>query len=164
MSITLEQREKSEEFINALNELLDFVEEVVPHVKENEYLKACNNLKTLSELRNKPIMEYVERVIHVVRSNDIVSQHNNRTKMKIKPEHVPLLDAEKLKKGWKCCKNCDRLVKNLQIHMESDVCRRTSQSKKITVKTNITQNNDMIILIHKIRAWAIKTHRYKYYK
>tara|TARA_B110000285_G_C15120287_1_gene616688 strand:+ start:276 stop:770 length:495 start_codon:yes stop_codon:yes gene_type:complete len=164
MSITLEQREKSEEFINTLNELLNFVEDVVPHVKENEYLKACNNLKVLNELRNKPIIEYIHHVVEVVRSNNIVRQHNNRTKMKIKPEHIPLLDAEKLKQGWNCCKKCDRLVKNLEAHMNSDVCRRTTQSKKITVKTNITENNDMIILIHKIRAWAIKTHRYKYYK
>ena len=164
MSISSEQREKSEEFINALNELLEFVEDVVPHVKENEYLKACNNLKTLNELRSKPIIEYIQQVVEVVRSNDVVRQHSNRTKMKIKPEHIPLLDAEKLKKGWKCCKNCDRLVKNLQVHINSDVCRRTAQSKKITMKTSITENNDMVIVIHKIRAWAIKTHRYKYYK
>ena len=164
MSISSEQQEKSVQFINSLNELLDFVEYVVPHVKENEYLKACNNLKILNETRNVNIVQYIQNVVNVVRSNEIVQQHTSRTKMKIKPEHVPLLDAEKLKKGWKCCKNCDRLVKNLQVHMDSDVCRRTTQSKKITVKTNITENNDMIILIHKIRAWAIKTHRYKYYK
>lgn len=164
MSISSEQQEKSVQFINALNELLDFVEDVVPHVKESEYLKACNNLKILNETRNVNIVQYIQNIVNVVRSNEVVQQHTNRTKMKIKPEHTPLLDAEKLKKGWKCCKNCDRLVKNLQVHMESDVCRRTSQSKRITVKTNITENNDIIILIHKIRAWAIKTHRYKFYK
>ena len=37
--------------IKALNELMELIEDVVPHIDENKYLKGCNNLKILNDLR-----------------------------------------------------------------------------------------------------------------
>jgi hypothetical protein len=46
-SISQEEKQKAEEFTSAINELLDFVESVVPYIDDNEYLKQMNNLKTI---------------------------------------------------------------------------------------------------------------------
>ena len=60
-TITEEHKANAIEFTKSLNDLLDFVESVMPHIQENEYLKACNNLKILNDLRdNNGIIQYVE--------------------------------------------------------------------------------------------------------
>jgi len=46
-----EYESKDKEFTNALNELMELIEDVAPHIHENEYLKGCNNLKILHNLR-----------------------------------------------------------------------------------------------------------------
>ena len=48
-----EYESKDKEFTNALNELMELIEDVAPHIHENEYLKGCNNLKILHNLRYK---------------------------------------------------------------------------------------------------------------
>tara|TARA_Y100000389_G_scaffold204546_1_gene257889 strand:- start:3331 stop:3633 length:303 start_codon:yes stop_codon:yes gene_type:complete len=43
---------EDKQFINALNELLELIESISPHIDENEYLKACNNLKILHNYKD----------------------------------------------------------------------------------------------------------------
>ena len=43
---------KEKQMTNALNELLELIENVAPHIDENEYLKGCNNLKILHNYKN----------------------------------------------------------------------------------------------------------------
>uniref|UniRef100_A0AB39JCT4 Uncharacterized protein n=1 Tax=Florenciella sp. virus SA2 TaxID=3240092 RepID=A0AB39JCT4_9VIRU len=40
------------QFTNSLNELLELIENISPHIDENEYLKACNNLKILHNYKD----------------------------------------------------------------------------------------------------------------
>lgn len=164
MSVSRQEKERSEQFTGALNEILDLIEDIIPHINENDYLKACNNLKLLNDLRNGgTVVQYVRHVIENVQSNEVVIEHERRALRKIRPEYIELTDSEKLSKGWKCCPKCDRIVKSLNIHKKSDVCRRTRESKTLSVLTTSPDINNKLVLIHKIRAWAIKTHRYRYY-
>jgi hypothetical protein len=43
------EKSRSENFMNALNSLLDIIEKVLPYINEQEYLTACNDLKTLHD-------------------------------------------------------------------------------------------------------------------
>ena len=147
--------------MSALNELLEFVEDALPHIDEGQHLQACNNLKILND--NRSVIQYVGRLVETVRENDVTRAHERRALMRVRPEFVELSDAEKLKRGWPCCRSCDRLVRNLSQHRKSDVCRRTKESKVLSVTASDSNIDTMMILIHKIRAWAIKTHRYKFY-
>lgn len=161
MAISKFEQEKSLAFTSALNELLEFVEEVLPHINEGQYLQACNNLKALND--NRSVIQHVERLMETVRQNEVTRAHERRTLMPIRPEFVELSDAEKLKRGWRCCPSCDRLVRSVTQHRKSDVCRRTKESKMLSVTAADSNVDNMMVLIHKIRAWAVKTHRYKFY-
>lgn len=161
MSISKHEQDKSIAFTNALNEMLDFVETVLPHINEGQYLEACHNLKVLND--NRSVIKHVEYLIANIRESEVTLEHERRTLMRRRPEYVELSDAEKLKRGWKCCSDCDRLVRNISQHRKSDVCRRTRESKKLSVTAADSHVDEMMTVIHKIRAWAIKTHRYKFY-
>ena len=158
-TITEEHKANAIEFTKSLNDLLDFVESVMPHIQENEYLKACNNLKILNDLRdNNGIIEYVEVMRQNIRNTNIVQEQLRRTKMKVKSNGVIFNDAYKLTHGWKCCPKCDRIVKDISNHNYSDVCIRTYDSKKVSSTARKYNTSDVMIIIHKLRAW------YKKYK
>tara|TARA_Y100000389_G_scaffold200460_2_gene240950 strand:+ start:13707 stop:14204 length:498 start_codon:yes stop_codon:yes gene_type:complete len=165
MAISRKEQKKSEEFIHALNEILELIENVLPHIDEGEYLKACNNLKLIHDIgEGKTMIEYITNIVTVFRENDVVINHARRSTMPIRREQIMLSDVEKLNKGWKCCPKCDRIVHCMYQHSKSDVCRRTKDSKNLAASSSRTKTEDMTLLIHKIRAWAVKTHRYKFYK
>tara|TARA_R110002124_G_scaffold155159_1_gene322298 strand:- start:4 stop:498 length:495 start_codon:yes stop_codon:yes gene_type:complete len=158
-TITTENKNNAISFTNSLNDLLDFVESVIPHIKENEYLKACNNLKVLNDLReHNTIIRYIEVIRQNIRNTNVFQEQDRRTRMKVKPAAVIFNDAHKLTHGWFCCSKCDRIVKDISNHQYSDVCIRTYDSKKVSSSTRKQTTTDIMILIHKLRSW------YKKYK
>ena len=158
-TITAENKNNAIEFTKRLTDLLDFVESVIPYIKENEYLKACNNLKVLNDLReHNTIIRYVEVIRENIRNTNIVQEQFKRTKMKVKSNDVIFNDAYKLTHGWTCCPKCDRIIKDISNHNYTDVCIRTYDSKKISSSGRIYKTKDIMILIHKLRSW------YKKYK
>ena len=158
-TITAENKNKAVSFTNSLNDLLDFVESVVPYIKENEYLTACNNLKVLNELReHNTIIKYVEVIRENIRNTTIAKEQFKRTRMTVKSDDVIFSDAHKLTHGWSCCPKCDRIVKDISNHQYTDVCIRTYDSKKISSSGRKQTTNDVMIIIHKLRSW------YKKYK
>jgi hypothetical protein len=157
--ITAEIKENAISFTNSLNDLLDFVESVLPYIKENEYLNACNNLKVLNDLReHKNIIRYVEVIRENIRNTNVFREQDKRTRMKVKSKDVIFNDAYKLTHGWACCPKCDRIVKDISSHQYTDVCIRTYDSKKISSSGRKYKTSDVMILIHKLRSW------YKKYK
>jgi len=157
--INAEIKENAISFTNSLNDLLDFVESVLPYIKENEYLNACNNLKVLNDLReHKNIIRYVEVIRENIRNTNVFREQDKRTRMKIKPNAVIFNDAYKLTHGWSCCPKCDRIVMNINTHQYTDVCIRTYDSKKISSSGRKYKTSDVMTLIHKLRSW------YKKYK
>merc|ERR1712023_4046 len=94
-----------------MNALLELVEDMAENSTDFQYLNAMNIFRELYEERQNalqnPTIAYIIR--EVVRENPVVRNHYNRTRMKIKENRV-LSDLEKLKNGWKICKDCGRLI------------------------------------------------------
>jgi len=159
MSISQQNKDNAIQFTNSLNNLLEFVEGVLPYIKENEYLNACNDLKILNDYKGeKTIIEYVEVIRQNIRNTNVFQEQNRRRKMKVKSKGDIFTDAYKLKNGWTCCAKCDRIVKDIYSHQYTDVCIRTYDSKRVSSSTRKNTTSDIMILIHKLRAW------YKKYK
>jgi hypothetical protein len=156
-TITAENKNNAISFTNSLNDLLDFVESVLPYIKENEYLKACNNLKVLNDMRgHNNIIQYVEVIRQNIRNTNVFQEQVRRTKMKVKSNAVIFNDAYKLTHGWSCCPKCDRIVMDISSHQYTDVCIRTYDSKKISSSGRKYTTSDIMILIHKLRSWYKK--------
>jgi len=156
MSITPEKKEESQKFITALNTLLEFIEKALPFINENEYLIAMNSLKELNDNRQQVNITHITEIIQIVRNNPVVITHEKRRGMKVKTTIHHLDDAEKLKNGWKICPKCNRLLRDLDEHQRTDVCRRTKDTKKLSAKVGSSITDKYTNVVYKIRAWIIK--------
>jgi hypothetical protein len=120
---------------------------------DNNYLQIANNLKILNDIKSKQtVIQYIETARETIINNPIVSNHNARIKMKVKSKMEMLTDAQKIKKGWKICSKCDRLVRNMCEHQYTDVCKRTNESKKLTHKCNSVITDNYMNSIHILRG------------
>jgi hypothetical protein len=163
-SISREEHALSSDFIHTLQRLLDFVEEVLPFINEQQYLSACNDLKSLHDIHDKRSVVHVyEQLVDNLRNNRFVRQHENRVKMKVKDKHDQLNDAQKLAQGFKVCKKCDRIVKDLSIHYFTDVCKRTYDTKRLSISSKQLDTAHLTEVTHRLRAWAIKWGKRKFY-
>jgi len=164
MPITEQNQKESIDFMNALNDMLEIIDNIAPLISENNYLQLCNGLKKLNDNKSKEtIIQYIEVVRERVRNNPVVQNHQARTRMKTKTKNEMLTDAEKLKRGWKICPKCDRIVLDITSHQYSDVCKRTTESKKLTHKSNSITTDNYTNAIHRLRAVFIKYDGFKYY-
>ncbi len=164
MPITEEKQKESINFMNALNDMLEIIDNIAPLISENNYLQLCNGLKKLNDNKSKEtIIEYIEVIRQRISNNPVVQNHQARTRMKTKTKNEMLTDAEKLKRGWKVCGKCDRLVLNISSHQYSDVCKRTTESKKLTYKSNSITTNKYTNAIHRLRAVFIRYDGFKNY-
>jgi hypothetical protein len=158
MPITEAEQKKSVEFMNILNEMLDIIDNVKELITDDNYLKLCNSLKILNDNHSSKevVIQYIERIRERVRDNNIVSNHNNRCKMKIKTKKEMLNDADKLKKGWVVCNKCDRLVLDINSHRFTDVCKRIQETKKLTQNSKTLDTSDKTMVIGLIRKVIIE--------
>lgn len=162
MSITANNKKESVDFMNTLNNMLEIIDNIAPLITDNNYLQLCNGLKNLNDTKSKEtVIQYIETVREQVRTNRLVQTHQTRTKMKVKTNKEKLCDAEKLKKGWKVCSKCDRLVICIGEHQFSDVCKRINETKKLTHKSMDIDTAKKTTVIHKIRAVIIKYNGFK---
>ena len=167
MSITQTEQNKSIEFMQKLKNLMDFVEDMLPFINEQQYLNVCNDLKSLHNLQHfgdapEPIVVFQE-IVSEIRRNEVFRVHEQRLYLKVKDKQTQLTDAEKLKKGWKSCSKCDRLVLNLTEHQYTDVCKRAHESKKLSLNSKQLDTTNLSVFIHRLRAWAIKWGKRKFY-
>lgn len=164
MPITQENKTESQNFMDALNNMLEIIDAISPLISDNNYLELCNNLKKLNDNKSRgEIIQYIEVVRETIENNPVVRHHRARTKMKTKTKTEMLSDAEKIKRGWKICPNCDRLVLNISNHQYTDVCKRTAETKKLSHNCNVLQTDKYAIIIHKLRAIFIEYDGFKYY-
>ena len=163
-SISQEEKRKAEEFTSAINELLEFVESVVPYVDDNEYLKQMNNLKTIND--NRSIIQITQQLTERVRNNEVVRFEEMRSRMTI-AKRKALTTAQKLESGeWCVCSRCDRIIRNnyLLQHQQLDICKNIRTTKKLTYGFKKQHTEREALLIAKIRAFGAKTHRGCFYK
>lgn len=162
MPITEANKKESVEFMEALNSMLEIIDNIAPLIGDGNYLQLCNNLKKLNENNTKEtVIQYIEVVRERVRNNVIVRNQERRANMKVKDNRI-LTDAEKLKNGWNICNRCNRLVLNLREHSFTDVCIRTNLTKNVSSST-FTDVENFIRIIHILRAIFLKYQGYKYY-
>jgi len=166
MSITEQHKKTATKFINSINELMEFVDNIKTLIPEGEYLKACNTLKDHYKLKDeigntRTIIEYVNDLTTNIRNDEVYRSYDRRVRMKTKQKSEMLSDEDKIKKGWVLCKNCDRLIKKggMFAHLRADVCKRTKESKCVVISTGTSLNNDTIKAIHLIRGALIKCGR-----
>ena len=112
-TISEHEKKKAIEFTNALNELLDFVESVLPHINEQEYIEQMNNLKKLNDNRIT-MTQIVESITRRVRQNPFVVNQRNRSKMEIRNRKC-MSDAEKITSGLYVI---ELLVKNIFLNIK----------------------------------------------
>lgn len=164
MSISQTEQIKSAKFMESLNNLLTFVEEMLPYINEQKYVMACNDLQTLHKYGNVKTPDGIFReMIRDIENNEVVRLHRQRLKMKVKDKNTQLCDADKLSNGWKACPKCDRIVLNITQHQYSDVCQRVHESKKLTLNSKKLDTAELSVFIHKLRGWAIKWGKRKFY-
>ena len=60
MPISPEEKKKSQEFINALNSLLEMVDDISQYIPEGKYLEMMNQLKLVNDTAENPIVNIVE--------------------------------------------------------------------------------------------------------
>ena len=146
-------------FNDSIFALLDFVDSVLPYINSNEYLRACDNLLIINRLKeHASIQLYADSMRTNIRNTNVFREQNRRTQLNVKPKSIIFNDAYKLNNGWKCCEKCNRIVRFVNSHQYTDVCFRTYDSKKISSSTRKYNTTDIMMLIHRLRAW------YKKYK
>ncbi len=163
-SISAEEHRKAQEFTTAINEVLAFVEQVVPFINENEYLTQMNNLKIIND--NRTITQIVANLTSRVRNNELVEQERRRTALPV-VRRKALTDAEKLASNkYVLCEKCDRLISKsyYSSHQQNNVCKTIKSTKKLTKSFNKITTRDEALLIARIKGWGAKTHRGCFYK
>lgn len=155
-TISQEEKDKSTEFINLLNGLMEIVYNVADKIEENDYLTMCNNLRDLYKL--KPEDNVAEVLAERLEQTEVVRENRQRVNMKVRTKKTEQLDDyEKLKTGnYKRCPDCSRVVCNTYFarHKKNGVCIKTSASKKISAECgecNTTRQEDLICKITAIK-------------
>jgi hypothetical protein len=155
-SISQEEKEKSVEFINLLNGLMEIVYSVADKIEDNEYLTMCNKLRDLYKL--KPEDNVAESIIDRLDNTEVVIQNRQRTIMRVRTVKTEQLDDyEKLKSGhYKRCPDCSRVVSNTYFHRhkKNGVCIKTTATKKLSAecgKLNTSAQEDLICKISGVK-------------
>jgi hypothetical protein len=136
MSVSLEEKQKSIKFIEALENIMGVLDELKEHIPEGAYLTICNNLKIQYDLK-----EYITDVLTTMAKDKVVKEHIARSKRKERQKPV-LTDAEKLQKGWVICNRCDRLVLDLTGHQERDICNKIKTTKRLSATTGKEETSE----------------------
>ena len=163
-SISPANKQESKDFMNALNDMLEIIESIAPLITDNNYLLLFNGLKKLNDnAKKEEVIRYIEVVVARAREDRVVSTHQKRIKMKEKDPAIMLSDADKLKRGWKICERCDRLVKDVKDHQFTEVCKRIKDTKLLTFRSKTLTTNVYANYIHRLRAIFIEYEGFKYW-
>ena len=68
----MENQTESSEFMNALNDMLEIIDNIAPLISDNNYLQLCNGLKKLNDNKSKEPSSSMEVVRDQVRPQNQV--------------------------------------------------------------------------------------------
>jgi hypothetical protein len=155
-SISQEEKDKSTEFINLLNGLMEIVFNVADKIDDNEYLVMCNNLRDLYKL--KPDDNVAEALATRLEQTEVVMENRRRAVMRVRTKKTEIVDDyEKIKSGhYKRCPDCSRVIANTYFtrHKKNGVCIKTNATKKLSAECgeiNTTRQEDLICKITGIK-------------
>ena len=148
-TISQEEKDKSTEFINLLNGLMEIVFNVADKIDDNDYLAMCNNLRDLYKL--KPEENVAEALVQRLEETEVVMENRRRVVMRVRTKKTEQLDDyAKLKSGnYKRCNDCSRVITNAYFtrHKKNGVCIKTTATKKLSAECgeiNTTRQEDLI--------------------
>ena len=159
-TISAEEQQKAIDFTTAITELLEFVEKVVPHISEGEYLKQMDNCLVVNN--NRTIVQQIQYLNGRVRDNALVQQHQRELDMPITQKRKVLTKGEKLASGkWCLCDRCDRLITKSYYgeHRNTELCKQIIITKKLTHSFKRTNTEREALLIAKIQNVGAKSYR-----
>ena len=155
-TISQEEKDKSTEFINLLNGLMEIVFNVADKLDDNDYLVMCNNLKKLYNL--KPDDNVAEALTSRLEQTEVVRENRRRAVMRVRTKKTEQLDDyDKLKSGrYTRCPNCSRVICNTYFtrHKKNGVCVKTNATKKLSAEcgeVNTSRQEDLICKITGIK-------------
>jgi hypothetical protein len=155
-TISQEEKDKSTEFINLLNGLMEIVFNVADKIEDNDYLVLCNNLRDLYKL--KPDDNVAEVLTQRLEQTEVVRENRRRAVMIVRTKKTEQLDDyDKLKSGnYKRCPDCSRVITNSYFtrHKKNGVCIKTNASKKLSAECgaiDTTRQEDLICKISGIK-------------
>ena len=151
-TISQEEKNKSTEFIDLLNGLMEIVFNVADKIEENDYLVMCNKLRDLYKL--KPEDNVAEALVNRLEQTEVVRENRRRAVMRVRTKKTEQLDEyEKLKSGdYRRCPDCSRVISNSYFtrHKKNGVCIKTNASKKLSAECGVVDTTRQENLICKI--------------
>ena len=164
MSVNVETRDKARTFTDKLYKIMEVMDNVVHLIPEADYINVVDTLKELyTDDRGVPLQgapetreAFMEAITNNIRRDPIVSAEARRAQRPIRDKQIILDDARKLENGWKVCPKCDRIVKDMNIHSMSDICREVANAKKMAVTTGEIDNKERVAVVKKIKAAMLK--------
>ena len=148
MPVSPEEYDKSKQFVNALNDIMNIIDELKLIIPDGKYLEICSKLKVGYDLK-----DYIDEKVNNINNNSVVREHRTRITRRVAPR-TKLTDAEKIQRGYKICRKCDRLVLDMAGHQRRSICGEIKDTKQLSANTGKIETNDIakaISLIHKFR-------------
>lgn len=144
MPISPEEKKKSQEFINALNSLLEMVDDISQYIPEGKYLEMMNQLKVVNDEAENPIVNIIE----VLNNTAVVQEQRRRANMNIR-----VLKKEQKKS---ICPLCDTPVIHIRLHQRNNKCKLIRRTKVLSAYSGKIETNNMEKMINGVEVFSEK--------
>lgn len=146
MSISQEEKNKSKEFIDALNTLLEMVDDISQFIPEGKYLEMMNQLKNVNDTAvfYSPVVSIVE----ILNNTEVVRENRRRAEMNVR--------VLKEKKKSTICPLCDTPVIHIKKHQQNNKCKLIRRTKVLSAYSGKIQTNDMEKMINQVEVFNEK--------
>ena len=148
-TITQEEKKKSQEFVNALNSLLEMVEDISTYIPEGKYLEMMNQLKEVNDTAENPIVN----IIDVLNNTEVVRENRRRAEMRVR------MLKKQAKKS--ICPLCDTPVIHVHKHQQNNKCKLIRRTKILSAYSGKINTNNMEKMINEIEVFDEKMY-YRY--
>jgi len=128
-TISQEQKNKSQEFITALNSLLGLIDDISTYIPEGKYIEMMNQLKTVNDTAENPILN----IVRALNNTEVVEENRRRIEM-------PIRILKKDRKG-QLCPYCDTEVRNLKAHQQRKKCILIRRTKYLSARSGNCETN-----------------------
>lgn len=142
-TISQEQKNKSQEFITALNSLLGLIDEISTYIPEGKYIEMMNQLKTVNDTADNPILS----IVRALNNTEVVAENRARIEM-------PIRVVRNKKKHL--CPLCDTEVRNLKEHQKRKKCKLIRRTKALSLMSRQYQTSHIEIMLDRVEILCEK--------
>lgn len=158
----------SKNFMNTLHSLIAMIDALATKISDEEYLKICNELMTLSNYNLNLVEDGnpVDLHVAVLESSAIIRDENRRasyTNILDPASREDLSDATKVASGkyW-LCDYCDKVLSKTtskSSHYLTRTCRRTRRTKSLVKGLKTVDTNDATRVVIAINGHKAKVEK-----